>query len=309
MSTRADRVIGTVLGAAAGDALGAGYEFGPPLPDDRRVAMIGGGSFGWELGEWTDDTSMAVPILRALAAGKPLEVETTLDGVVAEWAGWSRTAKDVGAQTASVLGGLAVPTAEAARKASRGLHERTGRSAGNGSLMRTAPVALAKLGDGREGELVAAARAVSGLTHFDPDAGDACALWCLAIRNAVRTGELDLKSQLSWLSATSRHRWSELIDEAEARQPREFTRNGWVIEALQGAWSAITHGNGLVDILERAVRGGYDTDTVAAIAGALAGAALGSSAVPDRWRTILHGWPGLTADDLADLSLKAARFD
>lgn len=308
MSTRADRIMGAMVGAAAGDALGAGYEFGPPLPDNRAVEMIGGGSFGWEPGEWTDDTSMAIPILRALAAGHTLEVETTLDGVVAEWVGWSRTAKDVGAQTASVLGELAVPTAKAARAASRGLHERTGRSAGNGSLMRTAPVSLAKLGDGREAELVAVARAVSGLTHFDSDAGDACALWCLAIRHAVRTGDLDLTGQLRWLPQRSRQRWSELIVEAEARQPREFTRNGWVIEALQGAWSAIVHGDGLVDILERAVRGGYDTDTVAAIAGALAGAALGASAVPEQWRATVHGWPGLTADDLAHLSLRAARF-
>jgi ADP-ribosylglycohydrolase len=300
--------MGAMVGAAAGDALGAGYEFGPPLPDNRAVEMIGGGSFGWEPGEWTDDTSMAIPILRALAAGHTLEVETTLDGVVAEWVGWSRTAKDVGAQTASVLGELAVPTAKAARAASRGLHERTGRSAGNGSLMRTAPVPLAKLGDGREAELVAVARAVSGLTHFDSDAGDACALWCLAIRHAVRTGDLDLTGQLRWLPQRSRQRWSELIVEAEARQPREFTRNGWVIEALQGAWSAIVHGDGLVDILERAVRGGYDTDTVAAIAGALAGAALGASAVPEQWRATVHGWPGLTADDLAHLSLRAARF-
>ena len=309
MSSRADRVMGTLLGAAAGDALGAGYEFGPPLPDDHVVAMIGGGAFDWEPGEWTDDTSMAIPIARALAAGMSLDDEATLDSIVVEWTAWSRTAKDVGAQTLSVLGGAATPTAEGARHVSRGLHERTGRTAGNGSLMRTAPVALGKLGDGREAELVADASAVSNLTHCDPDAGEACVLWCLAIRNAVRTGELDLKGQLGWLPPTSQPRWFDLITEAEARQPRDFARNGWVIEALQAAWSAITHGAGLVDILERAVRGGRDTDTVAAIAGALAGAAFGASAIPDEWRAILHVWPGLTGAELADLSLKAARID
>jgi ADP-ribosylglycohydrolase len=298
-----------MLGAAAGDALGAGYEFGPPLPDGRAVEMLGGGSFGWEPGEWTDDTSMAVPILQALAAGQDLGCDGTLDVVVARWVGWSRSAKDVGVQTSRVLGELTVPTAAAARAASRGLHERTGRTAGNGSLMRTAPVALAMLGDGREAELVAAARAVSELTHFDPIAGDACALWCLAIRHAIRTGELDLVSQLSWLSAERREYWASLIAEAQVKQPPDFANNGWVIEATQGAWSAITHGDGLVDTLERAVRGGNDTDTVAAIAGALAGAAFGASAVPDQWRTTIHGWPGLTAEDLADLSLRAARLD
>ena len=57
--------------------------------------------------------------------------------------------------------------------------------------MRTAPVALAYLDD--EAALVEAARAVSELTHYDPEAGDACVLWCLAIRHAILTGELDAR--------------------------------------------------------------------------------------------------------------------
>ena len=87
--------------------------------------------------------------------------------------------------------------------------------------------------------MVADASAVSNLTHCDPDAGEACVLWCLAIRNAVRTGELDLKGQLGWLPPTSQPRWFDLITEAEARQPRDFARNGWVIEALQAAWGEV----------------------------------------------------------------------
>ena len=58
-----DRAIGAVVGTAAGDAVGAGYEFGPPLDDGVTVGMTGGGSFGWEPGEWTDDTSMSIPLL------------------------------------------------------------------------------------------------------------------------------------------------------------------------------------------------------------------------------------------------------
>lgn len=89
-------------------------------------------------------------------------------------------------------------------------------------------------------------------------------------------------------------------------QPRDFPSNGWAGGALQAAWSAITHGSSLVDILERAVRGGNDTDTVAAIAGGLAGAVHGASALPARWRRILHGWPGLTADQLTRMAVLAA---
>jgi ADP-ribosylglycohydrolase len=64
---------------------------------------------------------------------------------------------------------------------------------------------------------------------------------------------------------------------------------------------------GLVDGLQAAVRGGGDTDTVAAIAGGLLGAAYGASAVPDEWRAALHGWPGLRADDLTALAVKIAQ--
>ena len=57
-----DRAIGAVCGGAAGDALGAGYEFTNPHPEDE-ISMKGGGAFNWAPGEWTDDTAMAVAIL------------------------------------------------------------------------------------------------------------------------------------------------------------------------------------------------------------------------------------------------------
>lgn len=311
-----DRAAGVLLGLAAGDALGAGYEFGDPLPDDAPVGMIGGGGFGWAPGEWTDDTSMAVPIAQAAARGADLRDEAVLDEIVAAWIVWARDAADVGVQTRAVLaeaernGG----TAAAARAAAQALHERTGKSAGNGSLMRTAPVALACLHD--EAAAAVAARTLSSLTHWDDDAGDACVLWTLAIRHAVLTGDLDARIGLPALPAARRDRWAALLHDAEQRQPRDFARNGWVVEALQGAWSSIhgaiaAHGAGagtaLVDALERAVRGGRDTDTVAAIAGGLLGGAFGASAVPSTWRRVLHGHPGLGAHDLVALGALAAR--
>ncbi|MCM0639523.1 ADP-ribosylglycohydrolase family protein [Cellulomonas wangsupingiae] len=302
-----DRAVGALLGSAAGDALGAGYEFGPPLPDDAPVAMKGGGGFGWEPGEWTDDTSMAIPIAQVLADGGSLDDEASLDSIVAAWASWAQDAKDVGVQTSALLASLHVPIAEAARRAAAARFTDAPRgSGGNGTLMRTGPVALGYLDDGAERALANAARAVSDLTHGDPDAGDACVLWSMAIRHAIRTGEIDLVGQLPHLPASRRERWAAVIAEAEASQPRDFPKNGWVVQALQGAWSAIHHGDGLVDVLERAVRGGKDTDTVAAIAGALVGAASGGTAVPARWRRILHGWPGMDSRGLVELAALAA---
>jgi predicted protein tyrosine phosphatase len=167
--------------------------------------------------------------------------------------------------------------------------------------MRTAPVALAHLGD--TAAIAEAARAVSSLTHHDPQAGDACVLWCLAIDHAVRTGELDIRIGLDQVDP----QWATFVEEAErAPNPARFVPNGWVVTALQGAWAAATRAANLADGLQAAVKGGGDTDTVAAIAGALLGARYGASAVPARWRRELHGWPGLWARDLTRLALLAA---
>jgi ADP-ribosylglycohydrolase len=199
------------------------------------------------------------------------------------------------------------------------LHKLTGRTAGNGSLMRTAPVALAYLDD--EAALVEAARAVSELTHYDPEAGDACVLWCLAIRHAVLTGILDARIGLQHIDVDRRDIWATRLAVAEASQPSDFKNNGWIVEALQGAWSAIAttpvpqddpakgvfRADHLRLALDVAVRGGGDTDTVAAIAGGLLGAAYGASAVPAEWRRVLHGWPGLTTRDLAALSTRIVK--
>jgi ADP-ribosyl-[dinitrogen reductase] hydrolase len=307
-TTILDRAVGAVLGSAAGDALGAGYEFGPPVPEPTPIMMQGGGSFGWRPGEWTDDTSMAVPILQAVARGDDPAAEATLDGLVAAWAQWAQTAPDVGIQTQRVLSGLEARTAAASRLAARQVHESTGRSAGNGSLMRTVLLVLAYLrgDDGEEERLASAARAVSDLTHHEADAGDACVLWCLAIRHAVLHGEFDVLRGLDLLAPAARRTWTERLVAAEHAEPVAFTAtNGWVVSALQAAYAAVRSSTSLEDALVRAVRSGNDTDTVAAIAGGLAGALYGAAALPEEWRAVLHGWPELRADDLVAMSEQA----
>ncbi|WP_457099207.1 ADP-ribosylglycohydrolase family protein [Microbacterium sp. P5_E9] len=305
-----DRAVGAVLASAAGDALGSHYEFGPAL-DDAVTPEFGIGCFGHDVGEWTDDTSMALPILQVLADGRTLEDSAALDEIVTRWRDWSRTAKDVGTQTRGILSHLTDTTADAALARSRAVHESTGRSAGNGSLMRTGPVALGYL-DRSPGELVAAAGRVAQLTHWEDDNVDACAIWCLAIRHAILTGELDVRAQVALIPAGRRARWTSLIDEALASgiHPRDFqSGNGWVVRAFQAALAAVSGAASLTDALERAVRGGGDTDTVAAIAGSLAGAVHGGSAVPLGWKRRLHGWPGIDAEELTRLAGLAARHE
>ncbi|GGI86862.1 ADP-ribosylglycohydrolase family protein [Pseudarthrobacter scleromae] len=321
-----DRATGVLVALAAGDALGAGYEFGAPLPDGADVTMKGGGPFGFAPAEWTDDTSMAIPIAQALleaASDGGASSPATLTMVVRAWTAWSAEAKDVGAQTSAVIAAARRLAAAAGREveaadftaAAADFHARTGRRAGNGSLMRTAPLALAYL-DREPSELMAAAGVLSALTHADPDAEEACGLWCVAIRHAVLTGLLDVRAGLPLLPVERASVWLKRIETAERSRPRDFARNGWVAEAFQGAWSAI-HYAGLSTVgpahlraaLEEAVRGGRDTDTVAAIAGSLLGAAYGYTAVPFEWRQRLHGWPGLRSRDLMVLGMELGRAE
>jgi ADP-ribosyl-[dinitrogen reductase] hydrolase len=300
-----DRAIGAILASAAGDALGAPYEFKPPMPAEEAIEMEGGGSFGWAPGEWTDDTSMAIPILMAIANGKDLASEATQGEIVEVWRHWANTAPDVGIQTRSVLANLNGSTAAAAQDSAKKVHDLNGRSGGNGSLMRTAPVALAALDSAQV--TAASARALSSLTHYEEDAGDACVLWCLAIRNSILTGEVDVRLGLSALAPDRQALWRERIEVAETHEPAHFENNGWVVAAFQAAWSAITRATSLEDGLERAVRAGYDTDTVAAIAGGILGAKFGASAIPVHWRSVMNGWPGLVAADLEALVTEALK--
>lgn len=317
-----DRSIGVVLASAAGDALGAGYEFGPALPLDTPVVMKGGGSFNWSPGEWTDDTQLAVAVLAAIP-----QRESQIESVEARFRAWYNSSPaDVGIQTRSVLSSPGSLVAAAAQVTAA----RPNRSSGNGSLMRTGPVALAAPGD--PAKIAELAVAVSELTHPHPDCVDACVLWSLAIDHTIHCapeiqgddndGTWDwattLKLGLPHIPRDRQARWNSLIDEAATAQPGDFTNNGWVVHAFQAALAAISStqvpGQATSDhirrAIESAVRCGGDTDTVAAIAGSLIGARYGASAIPVEWLDLLHGRqtyddPPLSVDDLTAMTMRA----
>ncbi|MET9874620.1 ADP-ribosylglycohydrolase family protein [Actinacidiphila glaucinigra] len=319
-----DRAAGVLLGAAVGDALGVPYEFAATLREDQRPGMVGGGLGPYRPGEYSDDTQMQVCVAQVAATGADLRGPEALDAIAAGFRRWlDGGAGDVGAQTRTVLGAagrLPGSPAEALREAARRYAAGHRLTAGNGSLMRTGIVALAHLGD--PAAMAEAATAVSALTHPDPECADACVLWCSGIRTAVLHGTFGgVRAGLELLPAGRRDLWAKRLDEAEAEPPRHFAGNGWVVQALQAAWSAITRtavpgldpAQGhfpalhLRLALEAAVRAGHDTDTVAAIAGALLGARWGCSGVPLDWQRAVHGWPGLTAPDLVRLAVRTAR--
>ena len=297
-----DRAVGAVIGSAVGDALGAGYEGSYPHRHEE-ITMRGGLDRRRQRGEWTDDTAMALGILDVLATGS-----TDTDAIAANFIAWSAAGPpDIGQQTRWVLNSAARPR-DVPNRARAYMRHRP-EAAGNGALMRTAPVALAAPGD--RDEVVHLAAEIASLTHTHPDSVAACVLWSLAIEEAIRCADacetFDFGAAvfrgLEYMPPGPRRtRWADLIDTAlttpdapEAR--RRFTPNGWVVTAFQAALWAISNtpvppgrpAEHFREVLVAAVRVGHDTDTVAAIAGGLLGARWGLEAIPDRWTRLLHG--------------------
>ena len=326
---RTDRAAGVLLAAAAGDALGVPYEGSAGLNAAVQPQMTGGGYGPYRPGEYSDDTQMQWCIADIAAIGADLRSPEALDAIANNFLYWLRNgASDVGIQTRSVLNMAAreyensdEPLNELMTRQATAQFQRTGLGAGNGALMRTGIVALAYL-DSNPSAMAEAARAISNLTHGDPLSAEACILWCSGIRTAVLSGTFDgVRSGLELLPSDRRAQWATWLDEAETRPARSFAnKNGFVVVALQAAWAAITQtpvpasdpasgtfpGQHLQLALENAVRIGRDTDTVAAIAGALLGARWGSSSVPSQWQRIVHGWPEQSATDLVTLAVLTA---
>lgn len=317
-----DRAAGVLLGQACGDALGVPYEFGSARLGAHPV-MIGGGLGDYAPGEWSDDTQMASCIAVVAATGADLTSAAALDEIAEGFLDWQRNgASDIGNQTARVLRAArrgSGPAGERLTRAAAADLAQNPKSAGNGALMRTSIVGLTRLDD--RVATAAAARAVARLTHPEADAVDSCVLWSEAVRHAVVDGTFTIVDGLDLLDADRRDRWRDFLDAAQIQPPETFHRNGWTVTALQAAWSSIAHtpvpahdpASGSFEALhvqhslETAIRIGHDTDTVAAIAGGLLGARWGASALPARWRRIVHGWPGLRSGDLVRLACLTAR--
>lgn len=313
-----DRAAGVPLASAAGDALGVPYEFARPPGEGELAEMKGGGLGDFAPGEWSDDTAMAMAIADVAATGADLTNDAALDAIATNFLRWyDGGPADIGIQTSAVLSATRRRLdREGGRPAAVMTHESTAyaaarsHAAGNGALMRTAPVALAHLDD--RAKLAQAARLVAELTHADPLAGDSCVLWCEAIRVAVLKGRIDVRPGLDLLPTERRDQWASWLDEAQVGPAARFTPNGYTVTALQAALSAITAApdddcHHLQDALHAAVRIGHDTDTIAAIAGGLLGARWGASAVPWRWRRAVHGWPGRDGRDVVSLATLTVR--
>lgn len=271
-----DRALGCLVGLAVGDAVGTTLEFSARDSVAPLTDMVGGGPFALEPGQWTDDTAMALALADSLAARPHFDADDLMRRFVRWWRegdySCTGTCFDIGVTTQQALARY-----EATGEPCSGSADE--RSAGNGSLMRLAPVALlgAAGGDWRR-----IARAQSATTHATPACLDACEHFAALLIETIGGGTPAPRpvNAVPEIAAIVAGGWI-----GKAR--REICSSGYVAHSLEAALWCVSETGTYRDAVLLAANLGDDADTTAAIAGQLAGALYGLSGIPPEWRTRL----------------------
>ena len=269
------RAQGCLFGQVAGDSLGSlvemasAAEVATQFPDGLRE-LHDGGRWGTLAGQPTDDSEMALALARSIVARNGFDAEA----VLAAYREWYRSEPfDVGNTTRAALVGYLMGESEA-----------------NGSLMRASPIGLFAhaLPAAQAAEL---ARADSALTHPNRVPCDAAAAFVVGLAHAVRHGDGPLpacEAALGWARGDAAPSVVQALEAARDTAPVCDRENqGWALIALQNAFFELLHAPSLEEGVVATVGRGGDTDTNAAVAGALLGAVHGRDAVPAQWRSMV----------------------
>jgi ADP-ribosylglycohydrolase len=281
-----ERYHGCLLGLAAGDALGTTLEFRTPGSFAPITDMIGGGPFQLRAGEWTDDTSMALCLAESLLACGGFDARDQMD----RYRRWYREGYMSSTGRCFDIGNTvrqALHTFESTGEPVSG--PTAPNTAGNGSIMRLAPIPLYYLQD--PATALKRSRDSSTTTHGASAAVDASEyLGCLLI-GALRGIE---KSELLSADFSSGPTWHpdrlcgpvKAIVEGSFRekQPPQVRGTGYVIESLEAALWAFNESSTFEEGALLAVNLGDDADTTGAVFGQLAGAYYGVGGIPQSWR-------------------------
>lgn len=306
------RARGCLVGLAVGDALGAAVEFQPSGTFAPVTGMRDGGPHGLEAGEWTDDTAMALALADSIRT-----VGWDLTDQARRYVDWWETGKysvngrcfDIGGTTAAALG----------RFRASGDAQRSGLvapdTAGNGSIMRLAPVAIA--GSHRFPADVAG---LAGLcvesslpTHRAPQAVSACAVLGVMLAGLVEGVGRHSVTDPGWRIWDAVRSVRELHPEVETvisgtylrKQPPDIVGSGYVVRSLEAALWAFSREEEFGPAVLAAVNLGDDADTTGAVCGQLAGAHSGMESIDPDWLATLAGFDEIVAvaDALADIRL------
>jgi ADP-ribosyl-[dinitrogen reductase] hydrolase len=272
-----DRALGCMLGLAVGDAVGAAVEFEPRDSFPPLADMVGGGPFSLPPGEWTDDTTMALCLAESLLATG----DVNQDDLMTRFRGWLEQGEntvpgkcfDIGRTTrAAIEKFIATGISAAGSQAAS--------SAGNGSLVRLAPLAIFCSKDAERARQLATKQ--SRTTHAAAACLDACKLFVSQLVDALQGADKE---------AVMRQRVMELspvvlfisAGEWKTKTREQIKSSGYVVHTLEAALWSVWKTNNFRDAVLTAANLGDDADSVAAVAGQLAGALYGASAIPSDW--------------------------
>jgi ADP-ribosyl-[dinitrogen reductase] hydrolase len=279
-----DRFRGCLLGLAAGDAVGTSVEFMPRGSFKPLTDMVGGGPFHLKAGQWTDDTSMALCLAESLATCQGFDAQDQMQ----RYLDWYRHGKWSSTGTCFDIGGATRAALERFQATGEAFSGSTNpQSAGNGSLMRLAPVALYFAYSLEEAWHYAGES--SRTTHAVQECVDACALFAgmlvLALHGKEKTAILaepaDLTLQSEKIRAIAR-------GDYQHKSEAQIRGSGYVVEALEAALWCFWNTQTFAEAILAAVNLGDDADTTAAICGQLAGAYYGESGIPADWLERLY---------------------
>ncbi|MEM1250239.1 MAG: ADP-ribosylglycohydrolase family protein [Acidobacteriota bacterium] len=270
---------GALLGLALGDAVGTAVEFAARGSFEPLTDMVGGGPFALQPGQWTDDTSMALCLAESLIHCKGTDLRDQMGRYLAWWRdGYlSSTGEcfDIGATVASALRRYHQTGEPAAGSTAPD-------SAGNGCIMRLAPVPIFFCADLGQARLEAAES--SRTTHGAAECLDACdyfadRLW-RSLHGATKEEILQPLMDRDWstpaMEAVAR---AEFLEKSEG----SIRGSGYVVASLEAAMWCFAETDSFEDAVLRAANLGDDADTTAAVCGQISGAFYGLGALPPLW--------------------------
>lgn len=289
----AELAAGCLVGVAVGDALGGPLEGLTSNQINRRYGrlteMVGGGGKALTPGDTSDDTAQTLLLAESIVACGGLDP----DDVTGRLVTWFRSsAFGIGRHTKNVLARLA--EGEAWETAALQVQGANPESAGNGSLMRCAPIALLRHNDTEA--LVDDSRLSSRLTHPHEDCQWSCAFVNLVIAHLLINNDLPVSAVAAALSyCSSREDFPASVLESAGRATSsdkgdQLRPSGYVLDSLEcSLWALVFHQT-FEETMVAAVNLGGDSDTIGAITGSMAGAAYGLNSIPARWLACLPDW-------------------
>lgn len=275
---RLDRSVGALLGLAVGDALGAPFEGLERDSYPRVTDYAAGGMHNIDPGAWTDDTAMAICLAESLLARGSLDEQDLLERFLR----WYRAGENSAGGTAIGVSEKTRATLETFERSRRIDVAAAVENAGNGAIMRLAPVAILFRGSAPEARRSAVRQA--RVTHTAGAALEAAGSFAELLVIALQTGDLG-----SVLLSARRAGDPNLagISEFPHKGREQISSASRAVDTLEAALWCLHHARDFEGTVVEAVNLGGDSDTIGAVAGQLAGAIFGASAIPARWMTSL----------------------